>query len=163
MILLGLGANLPSATYGAPQATLEAALAVLEAEGIAILRRSPWYRSAPLGGGEQPWYVNGVAVVATRLDPAGLLTLLHQIEARFGRVRRERNEPRVLDLDLVDYAGRVSGTGQEPALPHPRLHDRAFVLLPIRDVAPGWRHPLSGESVDALIARLPPAPSIVRL
>ena len=88
---------------------------------------------------------------------------MHRIEAGFGRVRRERNEPRVLDLDLLDYAGEVSASGQEPALPHPRLRDRAFVLLPLRDVAPEWRHPVSGESIDALITTLPVPQPIERL
>jgi 2-amino-4-hydroxy-6-hydroxymethyldihydropteridine diphosphokinase len=163
MILLGMGANLRSAVHGPPEVTVESALATLAKNGVSIVRRSSWYRSAPVGGGDQPWYVNGVSVVATRFDPAELLALLHRIEASFGRVRRERNEPRVLDLDLLDYAGRVSEPGEEPVLPHPRLHDRAFVLLPIRDVAPGWRHPASGQSVDTLIAALPTGQAIVKL
>jgi 2-amino-4-hydroxy-6-hydroxymethyldihydropteridine diphosphokinase len=155
MILLGLGANLPSARHGSPQATLEAALARLGAAGIGIERRSPWYRSAPVPAGDQPWYVNGVAAVATPLGPAELLALLHGIEAEFGRVRRERNEPRSVDLDLLDYRGWVSAPGQEPVLPHPRLAERAFVLLPLADIAPQWRHPVSGRGLASLIAALP--------
>lgn len=154
MILIGLGANLPSAA-GAPRATLEAALAELAAAGVAVERRSPWYRSAPVpaAADHQPWYVNGVAAVATSLGPVELLALLHRIEARFGRVRRRRNEARALDLDLLDYDGL---TRQEaPVLPHPRLHERAFVLLPLQDVAPGWRHPVSGKTVAELISSLP--------
>lgn len=163
MILIGLGANLPSAPHGAPQATLEAALAALAAAGVAIERRSPWYRTAPVPAGDQPWYVNGVAAVATRLGPAELLALLHRIEDRFGRKRRMRNEPRVLDLDLLDYDGQVQSTGPGPVLPHPRMHERAFVLLPLRELAPRWRHPVSGEPVAALIDRLPPEQQAERL
>jgi len=162
MILLGLGANLPSATHGQPEATLAAALAALAAEGVTVDRLSPWYRSAPVPAGDQPWYVNGVAVVATLLAPAELLELLHRVERRFGRVRRDRNEPRVLDLDLLDYDGLVE-QGGATVLPHPRLHERAFVLLPLRDVAPHWRHPLLGRTVDELAAALPPGQRVERL
>jgi 2-amino-4-hydroxy-6-hydroxymethyldihydropteridine diphosphokinase len=163
MILLGLGANLPTAEYGAPVATFAAAIAALAEKGISCVRQSPWYRSAPLPAGDQPWYVNGVVAVATLLAPAALLSTLHLLERRFGRERRARNEARVLDLDLLDYDGLVVSEGSALVLPHPRLHQRAFVLLPLRDVAPLWRHPRSGESVEALIAALPPGQQIDRL
>ncbi len=153
MILLGLGANLPSAA-GTPAATLAAALDALAQAGVTIERRSPWYRTAPVPAGDQPWYVNGIAVVATALGPTELLALLHRVEARFGRVRRTRNEARPLDLDILDYDGLVRETA--PVLPHPRLHQRGFVLLPLHDVAPGWRHPVTGEGLPEMIARLPP-------
>jgi 2-amino-4-hydroxy-6-hydroxymethyldihydropteridine diphosphokinase len=107
MILIGLGANLASAEFGAPPASLEAALRMLQESGVRIVARSRWYRSAPVPASSQPWFVNGVAAVETTLDPVALLALLHEIEARFGRVRRERNAARVLDLDLLDYAARV--------------------------------------------------------
>lgn len=163
MILLGLGANLPSATHGRPEATLAAALGALAAEGVAVERLSPWYRSAPVPVvDDQPWYINGVAAVTTRLAPAELLALLHRVEQRFGRVRRQRNEARVLDLDLLDYDGLVQH-GDAAVLPHPRLHERAFVLLPLREVAPHWRHPALGRSIDELIAALPPGQQVERL
>jgi len=162
MILLGLGANLPSATHGQPEATLAAALAALAAEGVAVDRLSPWYRSAPVPAGDQPWYVNGVAAVTTGLAPAALLELLHRVERRFGRVRRDRNEPRVLDLDLLDYDGLVL-QGGAAVLPHPRLDQRAFVLLPLRDVAPQWRHPVLGRTIDELVAALPPGQRVERM
>jgi 2-amino-4-hydroxy-6-hydroxymethyldihydropteridine diphosphokinase len=152
MILIGLGANLPSA-LGPPRATLEAALAALEKGGVAIIARSPWYRSAPVPASDQPWYVNGVASVATSLGPVELLALLHQVEARIGRERRRRNEPRAVDLDILDYDGLERA--EAPVLPHPRMQARGFVLLPLRDVAPGWRHPVSGAGLAELIAVLP--------
>jgi 2-amino-4-hydroxy-6-hydroxymethyldihydropteridine diphosphokinase len=160
MILIGMGSNLPSVA-GLPQQTLEAALAALAEAGIVLERRSAWYRSAPLPAGDQPWYVNGVISVATRLAPVELLGLLHRVEARFGRLRRRRNEPRVLDLDLLDYNGELRQ--ETPALPHPRLHERAFVLLPLADIAPEWRHPASGASLATLIAALPPRQLVERL
>jgi 2-amino-4-hydroxy-6-hydroxymethyldihydropteridine diphosphokinase len=107
--------------------------------------------------------VNGVVAITTRLAPPALLALLHRTERHFGRKRRRRNEPRVLDLDLLDYDGLVEGEGSAVTLPHPRLHERAFVLLPLRDVVPGWRHPVSGQSVEALIAALPPGQEIERM
>jgi 2-amino-4-hydroxy-6-hydroxymethyldihydropteridine diphosphokinase len=160
MILIGMGANLPSPA-GPPQQTLEAALAALAEAGIALERRSPWYRSAPLPAGDQPWYVNGVVSVATRLAPVELLGQLHRVEARFGRLRRQRNEPRVLDLDLLDHDGALRQ--EPPVLPHPRLHERAFVLLPLADIAPDWRHPANGASLATLIAALPPGQAVERL
>jgi 2-amino-4-hydroxy-6-hydroxymethyldihydropteridine diphosphokinase len=154
MILLGLGANLPS-SVGPPLATLEAALAALQAAGVMPVARSRWYRTAPVPASDQPWFVNAVAQVETSLDAPDLLALLQKIELGFGRRREIPNEARTLDLDILDYDGRV----EERAgliLPHPRLHERAFVLLPLQDVAPNWRHPKLGRTVSALLAALPP-------
>jgi 2-amino-4-hydroxy-6-hydroxymethyldihydropteridine diphosphokinase len=155
MILIGLGANLATLA-GPPQATLAAALAALEGEGVEVGARSRWYRSAPVPPSDQPWFVNGVAALAIALDPMSLLALLHRIEARFGRRRERINEARTLDLDLLDYDGRIMAGDGGPVLPHPRLHERAFVLLPLAELAPHWRHPRLQRSVADLIAALPP-------
>lgn len=166
MILLGMGGNLPSATHGPPQATLSAALAQLEQAGVGILRRSPWYRSAPVPAGDQPWFINAVAVATTPLRPPALLDLLHQVERGFGRLRRERNEARPVDLDLLAYDDIVEGdavAGTGLVLPHPRLQERAFVLLPLRDVAPQWRHPATGATLDEMIAALPAGQQVERV
>src|SRR5277367_377909 len=124
MILIGLGANLPSSA-GTPLETLEAALQTLAGEGIAILARSHWYRTAPVPRSDQPDFVNGVASVATTREPRDLLALLHRIETRFGRVRGAPNAARTLDLDLLAYDDRVMADAAGPILPHPRLHQRA--------------------------------------
>ena len=156
MILIALGANLYHPRFGPPQATCEAALAALSAHGITVLARSAWFRTAPVPVSDQPWFVNGVASVATSLDPSALLSILHEVEAEFGRVRQVRNEARVLDLDLLAYDERVSKSLEAPILPHPRMAERAFVLFPLEDLAPDWVHPVLGQSARALKAALPP-------
>ncbi len=163
VILVGLGANLPSPSHGEPRATLAAALEHLVAAGVIVLRRSRWYRSAPVPAGDQPWFVNAVAAVSTAPPPVELLAILHAVERNLGRRRRARNEPRAVDLDLLAYDDLVQEPrpGEAaPALPHPRLHERAFVLHPLRDVAPEWRHPVSGDSVSTLIDKLGPEQAI---
>lgn len=155
MIVISIGANLTHKDYGPPRATCEAAIAALEAAGIRVLARSPWYESAPVPLSDQPWYVNGVIAVDTDLEPLDLLLLLHRVETEFGRVRSVPNAPRYIDLDLLAYDDRVTATDARPAIPHPRLSERAFVLLPLRDIAPDWRDPRSGLPLAVLIERLP--------
>lgn len=152
MIFVALGANEPSAV-GPPRATLEAALVQIAREGGIIKAQSRFYASAPVPASDQPWFVNAVVAIDTLLDPKELLTLLHRIEARFGRVRRERNAARPLDLDLLAYHDLVRDTA--PLLPHPRMHERAFVLLPLAEIAPAWRHPLLKATARELAACLP--------
>jgi len=156
--LVAVGANLPSA-YGPPRATCEAALAELAGRGLRIVRRSRWYESAPVPLADQPWYVNGVVAVETDLSPEALLALLHDVERQFGRERRELNAARVLDLDLLAY-GDLVRRDPPPILPHPRLAERAFVVLPLADVAPDWRHPVTGQSVADMRQALPPEQAI---
>ncbi len=156
MILVALGSNLPSRA-GPPEATLVAALAALEAEGMRILARSRWYDTAAIPPSDQPHFVNGVTALGTTRDPADLLATLHRVEAAFGRARSVPNAARTLDLDLIDYDGTIAdGRAGGPVLPHPRAHKRGFVLLPLAEVAPSWVHPVTGETVAALIAALPP-------
>jgi 2-amino-4-hydroxy-6-hydroxymethyldihydropteridine diphosphokinase len=155
LILVGVGANLPSPRFGPPRATCGAALAALSAAGITVARCSRWYHSAPVPPSDQPWFVNAVVHVTTALTPAQVLAVLLRIEETFGRRRGVPNAARILDLDLLDYHGRISAPGEEPILPHPRLEGRAFVLLPLSDLAPDWRHPVTGASVATLIAGLP--------
>ena len=97
--------------------------------------------------------MNAVAAVETTLQPVELLTLLHGIETNFGRLRSAPNASRSLDIDLLDYEGRVVTDGV--TLPHPRMTQRSFVLVPLAEIVPGWRHPVSGLGVAELLARLP--------
>lgn len=157
LILVAIGANLPS-RFGPPVAACAAALAALEARGIHVLRRSRWWESAPVPVSDQPWYVNGVAVVETALPPAGLLAELHAVEEVMGRVRTVRNAARVIDLDLLAYGTEVLDGNL--VVPHPRLSERAFVVLPLAEVAPDWRHPATGATVAEMAAGLPPGQDI---
>ena len=158
-VFIGLGANLTPAGYLNPRDGCEAALGALREEGVFLQKISNWYETAPVPVSDQPWYLNAVALATTSRDAAMTLAALHRIESRFGRIRVTRNEARVLDLDLLDFDGQRN---QNPSLmlPHPRMHQRAFVLLPLRELCPNWRHPVSGNSIDDLIAQLPPRQKI---
>jgi len=145
---IGLGANL-----GDAQDTLKrAADEIARTPGIASLALSPLYRTAPIDS-SGPDYVNAVASVQTRLDPAQLLAALQQIELAHGRTRPYRNAPRTLDLDLLLYGTKVI---DQPGLivPHPRMHERAFVLRPLSDLAPGLV--LRQGAVAALLEKCAP-------
>jgi len=155
MIFIGIGANLPSVSHATIRDTCLAALATMPAHGIIVGCVSPWYESAPVPTSAQPWYVNAVVEVTTKHSPADALAALHTLEHEFGRVRAGRNAARTLDLDLLDYCGVVSEWDEIPILPHPRMIQRAFVLLPLRDLCPGWRDPRSKREIDELIAALP--------
>lgn len=155
-VFIGIGGNLPSPRFGDPLSVMTAAVGALGSAGIAVVRRSRWYRSAPLPPSDQRPFVNGVLAVTTSLEPHPLLDALHAIEAAFGRVRGEVDAARILDLDLLAWGQRVVDGDGGLWLPHPRLHLRAFVLAPMSEIAAAWRHPALGKSVDALLRDLPP-------
>ena len=153
MILIALGGNLPSLA-GQPADTLKRALGELERQGVEIREVSAFYETPAWPDPADPAFVNAVAAVKTSLQPVELLVLLHGVETDFGRLRSASNAPRTLDLDLLDYDGRVMDEPQL-TLPHPRMTARSFVLVPLRDVAPGWRHPGTGQGLAELLAALP--------
>ena len=107
-ILVGLGANLSTSEYGGPRETLSAALTRFPQHGIAVLRRSRWYASAPVPASDQPWFVNAIVAVAYRHEPSNLLAVLHDIENEYGRQRRRLWEARPIDLDLIAYGARTT-------------------------------------------------------
>ena len=153
MILIGLGANL-AGPAGDPRAQVLAALAALPGEGIRVARRSRLWRSPAWPDPRDPAFVNAVVRVESALDPAALLAALHRVEAALGRVRGAPNAPRAIDLDLLDLDGLVRAS-PPPVLPHPRLAERGFVLRPLAELAPGWRHPADGRAISDLLAALP--------
>ena len=152
MILIALGANLPSNGLE-PVETLQRALARLGERGARVVAVSSFYETPAWPDIADPPFVNAVAAVHTQLQPVELLALLHGVETEFGRMRSAPNAPRTLDIDLIDHDGAVMHGPL--VLPHPRAADRAFVLVPLAQVAPGWRHPVTGQGVAELLAALP--------
>jgi 2-amino-4-hydroxy-6-hydroxymethyldihydropteridine diphosphokinase len=160
VILIALGANLPSAA-GPPAVTLQCALSRLETLGVKILRVSSFYESPAWPDPSDPAFVNAVAIVQTTLQPVELLALLHGVETDLGRLRSAPNAPRTLDIDLIDHDGAVRNGAV--VLPHPRAPLRAFVLVPLAEIAPDWTHPVTGQGAADLLAGLPDAAHVRRL
>ncbi|MBB43723.1 MAG: 2-amino-4-hydroxy-6-hydroxymethyldihydropteridine diphosphokinase [Rhodospirillaceae bacterium] len=163
MIFIGLGANLPHPLYGKPQATIKAAVAALTSSVTKVLACSPLYISSPVPISDDPLFINAVALMDTDLAPSDLMSFMHSVEELFGRIRTTTNAARVLDLDLIAYKDFVSVPDEIPILPHPRMSERGFVLLPLADLVPTWKHCKTGISVRELIAALPPEQNCVRL
>lgn len=150
-VAIALGSNL-----GDSAAILSGAIAALRTTpGIVVTAVSQVYRTAPIGP-PQPDYLNACALLLTPRSPQDLLAQLLRIELEFGRERRERWGPRTLDLDLLLYGDRGLST---PTLqiPHPYLAERAFVLVPLAEIAPDWVHPDLGEAIATLAQRLDPS------
>ena len=150
-VIVALGGNL--ARDAAPvQAVLEAALTRFPEEGMEVVKRSAWWRSAAWPDPTAPPFLNGVAIVRTALAPIEVMQALLRLETAFGRRRSEPNAPRTLDLDLIAYGRHVV---DEPGLvlPHPRAAERRFVMGPLAEIAPGWRHPVLGETAAKLAAK----------
>jgi 2-amino-4-hydroxy-6-hydroxymethyldihydropteridine diphosphokinase len=144
---IALGSNLSN-----PEAQVAHAFGELDAlPGTQLVKCSSLYRSAPWGYSDQPDFINAVAEIETHLEPRRLLEMLLDIEHRFGRVREFLNAPRVLDLDLLLYNGLIHHE-HGLTLPHPRMHERAFVLLPLTEIAPECLIPGQGRAVDHLAA-----------
>jgi len=173
--VIALGANLNLREHG-PKVTLQRALDAILRQGVVIRSVSRFYETPCFPAGAGPDYVNAAALIQTEKTPVELLHLLHEIEREFGRERVQRWGMRTLDLDLVSYGDLIrpdraeydrwlamapeAQKQQAPdqlILPHPRLQDRAFVLVPMADVAPDWRHPVLGRTVTEMLSDLPAA------
>lgn len=153
MIFIAAGSSLPFNRIDSQQLVLDAFFAL--GRLVCIKRVSALYETPAWPDPSDPPFVNAVAAVETGLTPEALLEALHAIEAGFGRKRDERNAPRTLDLDLLAY-GRLSQTDEAGlTLPHPRMESREFVLAPLCDIAPDWRHPVTGRTAQELLNSLP--------
>jgi 2-amino-4-hydroxy-6-hydroxymethyldihydropteridine diphosphokinase len=172
--LIALGANMPAGDMD-PASTLKRALALLAAApDVSVARVGRWYRTPAWPPGSGADFVNGAAALRTRLGPEALLAWLHEVEDRLGRTRPVRWGPRVCDLDLIGAGDLVlpdratvarwmalspeaaaAETPERLILPHPRMHERAFVLVPLMDVAPDWRHPVLARTVAEMRDGLP--------
>lgn len=150
-VIVALGTN-DKGKFATCEKGLEAALLQLQQAGIKIVVRSSWWQSMAWPDPADPPFLNGVVVVETALDPKALMGVLSRIENDLGRVRSRRNAPRTLDLDLIAY-GRISGDLDGLYLPHPRASERLFVMGPLAEIAPEWRHPDNGETARDLAAR----------
>lgn len=174
-ILLALGANLPS-VWGKPAETLSHAIGDISERIGSVAISSRFFATPAYPDGSGPDFVNAVVGLEADLSPGQLLEMCHVVETKARRVRDSRWEPRTLDIDVLacddlvlptaavqahwrtlPMGEQATTTPDELILPHPRLQDRAFVLVPMMDIAPDWRHPLTGQSTEQMLAALPEA------
>jgi len=156
MILIALGSNM-TGPWGCPAETLDRAVVEIAANGAKVLARSSWIETKPYGISDQPAFVNGAIEIKTTTPPEELLVMLHGIEFSAGRKRREKWGPRTLDLDIIAYDDVVmvgDDNSLNLTLPHNDLHNRSFVLLPVRQLNPSWQHPVSGKTVTQMLDEL---------
>ena len=162
MVLIGIGSNLYSNKFGTPLNNCNEALKEIE-KYFKIKKKSSWYKSEPIPKSDQPWFINGIVeIIFDSKDPLELLKKLNQIEKRFGRVRKELNEARILDLDIIDFKSQVI-TCTELTIPHPRMHKRKFVLLPIEEINPKWTHPIFKKKINKILEAIDDNQIIIKI
>ena len=148
MKIIGIGSNIAFEQHISCAETISAASDLIQSKGISVIGKSKLYRSAPVPRSDQSWFTNAAILVETNLSPLSLLNLLLEIEKNFGRVRLKKWEARVLDLDLIAYDNIISS--KTPILPHPRMHERAFVLKPMSDLVSDWVHPKIKKNIGQM-------------
>jgi 2-amino-4-hydroxy-6-hydroxymethyldihydropteridine diphosphokinase len=152
-VVVALGSNM-AGDFASSEALLEGALARFPEAGLPVRARSAWWRSAAWPDPMGPEYRNGVALVEATCPPQAVLEALFSIEQAFDRTRLRKNAPRTLDLDLIAYGRRViDAPGLQ--LPHPRAHERLFVMGPLAEIAPRWTHPVLGKTAAELAPTAP--------
>ncbi|HCM84099.1 MAG TPA: 2-amino-4-hydroxy-6-hydroxymethyldihydropteridine diphosphokinase [Alphaproteobacteria bacterium] len=154
MKLVALGSNLPS-SLGSPAENVRKAVKLLAANDFKIIARGDLYETAPVPVSDQPNFINTVIQIDFSGTPERALEICLNVEREMGRVRGQRNEARIIDIDLIAWDNKVMSGNL--ILPHPRLHERAFVLYPLCDIAPEWVHPLMQRNAAELKVALPPA------
>lgn len=152
MILIAIGSNLESSTYGSPKENCIAAINILKKK-FNVQSISKFYKTEPIPKSEQPWFVNAVIEVRTKLSPTDILKTLLSIESDFKRTRKNKNEARVIDLDLISYDNQIIKS-RELTIPHPRMHLRKFVIKPICDINENWEHPKLKKKASIILKEL---------
>ena len=158
---IAMGANLKSDLNLTLKENLEIALNMFQGYDLNILKVSNWYKTQPIPISNQPWFINAVIKISTKKSPKELLETLQTIEKLFGRKRNILNGPRTLDLDIIDYNGLIENN--DPILPHPRMHIRKFVLIPLQDIEPNWVHPIMNKKIEFLIKKQKDGQKLIKL
>jgi len=153
LIYIGIGSNLNGKNNETPLQNCKKALTELKKE-VNICKTSSWYKSEPIPVSNQPWYINGVVEISTNKSSIDLLKFILNIEEFFGRVREKKNEARILDLDIIDYKKEILYKKNKLIIPHPRMHQRSFVLQPLLELNPKWIHPIKKKGLKELIRNL---------
>ena len=157
MIILSLGSNLPS-KYGDRFDNLKLAMSFLEELGIIIDKRSSFYETLSYPNKNNPKFINMVISIKTNLSPTELISKLIHVEEKFDRKRDKKNEPRTCDIDIIDYNSEILNLKFENldlTIPHKKMRFRNFVLFPLQEILPNWKHPKTKEFIKILIQRLP--------
>jgi len=150
MIFLGLGSNLPS-KYGDSFANINLAISSLEAYGIKVIKKSSFYKTPSYPDRENPKFINVVILVETNLLPIDLMSVLIFIEEKLERKRGKKNDPRTCDIDIIDYNSQILNlryNNLELAVPHTELTSRNFILFPLLEISPKWKHPVTNEIIS---------------
>jgi 2-amino-4-hydroxy-6-hydroxymethyldihydropteridine diphosphokinase len=155
LVYIGLGSNLGDGIRNCRRA-IEA---IKSDPRNRLVQGSPFYRTDPVGKKDQNWFINGVIAVETSMAPGEFMEFLLSVENEMGRIREERWGPRIIDLDILFYGDQVLSEGGL-RIPHPRLHERRFVLAPLKDIAPDWVHPVFHKTVSQILAELEPGEKV---
>jgi len=153
LIYIGIGSNLNGKNNETPLQNCKKALVELKKE-VNICKISSWYKSEPIPVSNQPWFINGVIEISTNKSSLDLLEFILSIEEVSGRVREKKNEARILDLDIIDYKKKILYIKNKLIIPHPRMHERSFVLQPLSELNPKWMHPIKKKGIKELIRNL---------
>ncbi len=152
-IIIGVGGNINSDDGSHPTDVANKAISCLKNYSIKVIKQSSWYESEAIPKSSQPNYFNSIIFANTTLNEIDVLNSLHEIEYLFGRKRNKINESRVIDLDLIDYSNKVLIT-KEITIPHPRAHQRGFVMKPLAELDPNWVHPILKTNVNEILKKL---------
>ena len=156
MIFLGLGSNLPSKN-GDRFTNINTAISFLEAYGIKVIKKSSFYETPSYPNKKNPKFINAVILVETILPPIDLMSVLIFIEEKLGRKRSKKNDPRTCDIDIIDYNSKILNlkyNNLDLTVPHKKISTRNFILFPLQEISPMWKHPKPKENISVLVKKL---------